>query len=169
MTPRAILIGPPGAGKSSIGAALAAKLQTDFSDTDTLIEKESGKKVSQIFIEDGEAAFRELESAVCARALQEKEGVLALGGGAVIAPETRALISASGSKVIFLDVSLKVAAPRIGFNRDRPLLLNNPRQQWQVLMDARRPIYEALATLSCEVGDKSVKVIVNELLPLVAL
>jgi shikimate kinase len=168
MTPRVILIGPPGAGKSSIGLALAKRLKVSFKDTDHLIEQESGKRVSQIFIVDGEAAFREIEKRVCERAIREEEGVLALGGGAVLTPETRAMIVSTGSEIIFLDVSLKVAAPRIGFNRDRPLLLKNPRQQWQKLMDLRRPIYEEMATLICDVGSRSVSEIVNELLPKVA-
>ncbi len=167
MTPRIILIGPPGAGKSSVGLALASRLRISFSDTDKLVEKSTGKSVSQILIEEGESAFREIEKQVCSRALVEEEGVLALGGGAVLAPETRKLISNCDSKVIFLDVTLKVAAPRIGFNRDRPLLLSNPRQQWQSLMDQRRPIYLEVSNLAYEVGDLSIKEIVNELLTLV--
>lgn len=168
MTPRVILIGPPGAGKSSIGMSLASRLKVGFSDTDKLIEKSSGKSVAQIFIEDGEVVFREMEREICAKALLEEDGILALGGGAILAPETQALISASQGKIIFLDVTLKVAAPRIGFNRDRPLLLGNPRQQWQSLMDARRPLYEELATLKYEVEDRSIKEIVEALLSVVA-
>lgn len=168
MTPLVILIGPPGAGKSSIGLGLASKLKVGFSDTDKLIEESSGKSVAQIFIEDGETVFREIEREICAKAILEEDGILALGGGAVLAPETQALISASKSKVIFLDVTLKVAAPRIGFNRDRPLLLTNPRQQWQSLMDVRRPIYEELATLKFEVEDRSIEEIVEALLTMVA-
>ena len=168
MTPRVILIGPPGAGKSSIGLGLASRLKVGFSDTDKLIEKSSGRSVAQIFIEDGETEFRRMEREICAKAILEEDGILALGGGAVLAPETQMLISGCESKIIFLDVTLKVAAPRIGFNRDRPLLLTNPRQQWQLLMDARRPIYEELATLKYEVDDRSIKEIVEELLSLVA-
>ncbi len=167
MTPRIILIGPPGAGKSSIGARLASKLNVDFHDTDQLIEKSSGKRVSQIFVEDGELAFREIEKNICALAINQENGVLALGGGAILAPETCKLILNSGSTVIFLEVTLKVAAPRIGFNRDRPLLLGNPRQQWQVLMDARLPLYRELATITYEVKDLTVGEVVNDLLALV--
>jgi shikimate kinase len=164
MTPRIILIGPPGAGKTSIGRALAKDLDVDFADTDTLIEEDQGKSVSLIFVEDGEPHFREVEARVCLAALQEVQGVLSLGGGSVLTPSIAEAIAASDSDVIFLDVSLAVAAPRIGFNRDRPLLLNNPRQQWQRLLDARRPVYESLATIRIEVENLSVNQIVKEIL-----
>ncbi|MCX6430243.1 MAG: shikimate kinase [Actinobacteria bacterium] len=163
MTPRIVLIGPPGAGKSSIGSALSRKLKLGFADTDTMIEEDQGKSVSQIFIDDGEEIFREIERKICLGAFEEQEGVLALGGGAVLDPITRAALAKLGSEVIFLDVSLKVAAPRIGFNRDRPLLLNNPRQKWQELMDSRRPIYEEVSTLHYQTGDQSVAEVVKDL------
>jgi shikimate kinase len=164
MTPRVVLIGPPGAGKTSIGRALAKSLNLDFADTDTLIESDQNKNVSQIFVDDGEPHFRAIEERICRTALIEADGVLSLGGGAVLTPTVADAIRESGSEVIFLDVSLAVAAPRIGFNRDRPLLLSNPRQQWQRLLDARRPIYESLATIQIEVEDRSVKQIVQEIL-----
>lgn len=168
MTPRIILIGPPGAGKTSIGRALAKAMHVDFADTDTLIEGDQGKSVSHIFVEDGEPHFREAEARVCLEALQKFQGVLSLGGGSVLTPSVAEAIAASDSEIIFLDVSLAVAAPRIGFNRDRPLLLNNPRQQWQRLLDARRPVYESLATIKIDVQDRSVNQIVKEILPKVA-
>jgi shikimate kinase len=165
MTPRIVLIGPPGAGKTSIGRSLARALRSSFSDTDTLIEADQNKTVAQIFIEDGEPLFRQVEERICLDALAKEIGVLSLGGGAVLSPKVHDAIANSGSQVVFLDVSLKIAAPRIGFNRDRPLLLNNPRQQWQNLMDARRPVYEELATLVFDVQDRSVSQVVKELLP----
>ncbi len=164
MTPRIILIGPPGAGKSSIGRALAKAMHVDFADTDTLIEADQGKSVSLIFVEDGEPHFREIEARVCLESVKEIQGVLSLGGGSVLTPVVAEAIASSGSEVIFLDVSLAVAAPRIGFNRDRPLLLNNPRQQWQRLLDARRPVYESLATTKIDVENRSVNQIVKEIL-----
>lgn len=168
MTPRIILIGPPGAGKTSIGRALARALHLAFADTDTLIEADQGKSISQIFIEDGEPLFRQIEERICLDALSEEDGVLSLGGGAVLTESVHDSIQKCRADVIFLDVSLKVAAPRIGFNRDRPLLLNNPRAQWQNLMEARRPIYESLATLIFDVEDRTVNQIVRELLPKVS-
>lgn len=168
MTPRIILIGPPGAGKTSIGRSLARSLQMAFADTDTLIEADQGKSISQIFVDDGEPVFRTIEERVCLAAISRETGVLSLGGGAVLTKSVHAAIAESGAIVVFLDVSLKVAAPRIGFNRDRPLLLNNPRAQWQTLMDARRPVYEGLSTLVFDVGERTVSQIVKELLPKVS-
>lgn len=164
MTPRIVLIGPPGAGKTSIGRSLAKALDVDFADTDTLIEVDQDMSVAEIFVDDGEPHFREVEERICREALRESEGVLSLGGGSVLTPSVADAIRESGSEVIFLDVSLAVAAPRIGFNRDRPLLLSNPRQQWQRLLDVRRPVYESLATIKIEVEDRSVKQIVKEIL-----
>ena len=164
MTPQIILIGPPGAGKTSIGRSLARSLKIEFTDTDTLIELDQGKSVSQIFIDDGEPLFREVEERICLEAIENETGVLSLGGGAVLSKRVQDAMKRSGAQVVFLDVSLKVAAPRIGFNRDRPLLLNNPRQQWQALMDARRPVYEGLAHVIFDVEDRTVNQIVKELL-----
>lgn len=168
MTPRIILIGPPGAGKTSIGRALARELAVSFADTDALIEAEQGKSISQIFIEDGETAFRRIEERICLDALVNESGVVSLGGGAVLTKSVHDSIGKCGAKVVFLEVSLKVAAPRIGFNRDRPLLLNNPRAQWQTLMEARRPIYAGLATLIFNVEGRTVNQIVKALLPKVS-
>lgn len=169
MTPRVVLIGPPGAGKTSVGRSLAKAMGVDFADTDSLIENDQGKTVSQIFVDDGEPAFRAIEERICLTSLSQLQGVLSLGGGAVLTPSIAEAVRSSGSAVIFLDVSLAVAAPRIGFNRDRPLLLNNPRQQWQRLMDARRPVYESLATQVIDVESRSVNQIVKEILEKVTL
>jgi shikimate kinase len=144
--PHVILIGPPGAGKSSVGKALAQRLSLGFADTDALIEKESGMRVSDIFLDKGEPFFRELEQEIVLRSLAAFDGVLALGGGAVMNSEVEQALRDSSDPIYFLDVSLSSAAPRIGFNRDRPLLVGNPRAKWQELMNIRRPIYEALAT-----------------------
>ena len=144
--PAFILIGPPGAGKSSDGKALGKLLKVTYTDTDALIEARTGKKISEIFVEDGEESFRTLEAQILAECLQIKDGVLSLGGGAILNPNSQALVASSESSIIFLDVSISQAAPRVGFNKDRPLLLINPRQQWLALMEKRRPIYEALAS-----------------------
>ena len=146
--PQIILIGPPGAGKSSVGKALGQRLSANFADTDVLIEKESGLRVSEIFLDKGEPYFRELERAIVLRELADFDGVLALGGGAIMNSDVEHALRQSSDPICFLDVSLYSAAPRIGFNRDRPLLVGNPRAKWQELMNIRRPIYESLATLT---------------------
>ena len=170
MPPSFVLIGPPGAGKSTIGAMLARRLKISFVDTDKAIAARVGKSISDIFVDDGEDAFRSVEKAVVSEELQRESGVLALGGGAILDVQTRKEIESvkvGGSRVVFLDVSIATAAPRIGFNRNRPLLLGNPRAQWLSLMQQRRPIYESLADLivdtSDQPADRSVDVIVSTL------
>jgi shikimate kinase len=146
MSQSVILIGPPGAGKSTIGKQLARILNCSFSDTDDIIETQTGSTISQIFIDQGEPWFRELEVEVVLKAIAQIDGVLSLGGGAPLSQPAQDLLKSISTLRIFLDVSLATAAPRVGFNRDRPLLLNNPRAAWQTLMEKRRPIYEAVAT-----------------------
>jgi shikimate kinase len=160
--PQVILIGPPGAGKSSVGKALSQRLSTEFADTDALIEKESGMRVSDIFLDKGEAFFRELETKIVLREIESFGGVLALGGGAVINSEVEHALRNCADPVCFLDVSLSSAAPRIGFNRDRPLLVGNPRAKWQELMNLRRPIYETLATYTVSTDSRTPSQIAQE-------
>ncbi|WP_454048527.1 shikimate kinase [Cellulomonas sp. Marseille-Q8402] len=149
--PRVVLVGPPGSGKSTVALALARRWHLTPRDTDGDVERLAGKSVPDIFVEDGEPRFRELEHDAVRTALVEHDGVLALGGGAVLHPETQELLAAyreAGGVVVFLDVSLRHAAPRVGFNQSRPLLLGNPRARWQQLMTERRPVYEAVATVA---------------------
>ena len=148
--PRLVLTGPPGSGKTTVGTLLAEASGTRFRDTDQDVEATAGKPVSEIFVDDGEPAFRALEREAVAAALHEHDGVLSLGGGAVLDPATQealAAYTAAGGTVVFLDVSLAHAAPRVGLNQSRPLLLGNPRARWAALMEARRPVYERAATL----------------------
>lgn len=166
MTPRVVLIGPPGAGKSTVGRHLAALLSVSLRDTDTDVEETAGKPVAEIFVDDGEPEFRRLERAAVARALTGFDGVLALGGGAVLDETTRALLAdyrAAGGTVVFLDVSLTHAAPRVGFNTSRPLLLGNPRARWLELMAARRPVYEAVAGLRIDTDGRKPREIAREI------
>jgi shikimate kinase len=150
-----------GSGKTTIGSLLAEKLGLSFRDTDHLIEEQEEKTVSQIFLDQGEDAFRAIEKRVLREELLTDGTVLSLGGGAPISMDAQSALRAIASHIIFLDISLSTVAPRIGFNRDRPLLLNNPRGQWQTLMEARRPIYEAIADATINVDDKSEEEIVT--------
>lgn len=156
--PRVVLIGPPGSGKSSVGTRLAHLLGVEWSDTDDVVEKEAGKSVADIFLEDGEQRFRDMEAAAVAHSLRQHIGVLSLGGGAVMDPRTEQLLAdyvVRGGEVVFLDVSLSKAARRVGLNAARPLLAGNPRQRWLELMEQRRPVYERLATSTVLTDDLS--------------
>jgi shikimate kinase len=157
---RIVLIGAPGSGKSTVGVALAAHLQWPFTDTDALIELKESKKITDLFVDNGEEYFRSVEFEVLQEVLNEDSVVISLGGGAPISSEAQDVLEASKSMIVFLDVSLATAAPRVGFNRDRPLLLGNPRAQWQALSDQRRPIYEKLATQSIKVDDMTIDEII---------
>lgn len=164
MSDKVILIGPPGAGKSTIGQSLAKKMKVKFADTDALIEAKLEKKISDIFVDLGEPYFRTQELLVLAEVLTSDCGVISLGGGAPISEAAQDLLRKSGETIIFLDISLGKAAARVGFNRDRPLLLGNPRAQWTELMNSRRPIYESLATEVISVDDRSVNEICADIL-----
>jgi shikimate kinase len=160
---RIVLIGPPGAGKSTVGRALSEHLAMSFLDTDAIIEEKSGKTITDIFVVEGEPAFRALELETLSQVLKVDNAVVSLGGGAPVSELAQSAIGDSGSHVVFLDVSLATAAPRVGFNRDRPLLLGNPRAQWQSLSDKRRPIYEKLADLTIKVDEMQVTEIVEQI------
>lgn len=144
--PAVVLCGPPGAGKTVTGRALADVLGLAFHDTDEAIAESTGRTIADIFVEDGEPAFRALERAEVARALEEERGVLAVGGGAVMDPATEQRLR--GYAVVFLDVGLADAATRVGFDATaRPLLAVNPRAAWRALMARRRETYERVATI----------------------
>jgi shikimate kinase len=159
-----VFVGPPGSGKSTVGRALAQKLTRNFVDTDAVIEETTGKKIADIFLINGEEEFRRIEREVVLSALQSQDSVISLGGGSVLDEDVQSALS-SLPEVIFLDVSISNAAPRVGFNRDRPLLLGNPRQQWIALMEKRRPIYERIATRTISTDNRKAHEIVAELLP----
>jgi len=149
-----VLIGPPGAGKSTVGKALSKELKWEFADSDRLIEVKTGRKITDIFVEDGEATFRGIEEEVVLELLNGFDGVISLGGGAPINPKIENVLASADYPVIFLDVTIAQAAVRIGFNKERPLLLINPRQQWISLMSTRRGIYERLATQTVSTDSK---------------
>ena len=164
----AILIGPPGSGKSSVGKSLAQRMGVEFSDTDTIIEKKCNKSISDIFVESGEPYFREIERTVVLDRLENGEGVLSLGGGSVLDQQAQSALRNSPTPIVFLDVSLASASPRVGFNRDRPLLVGNPRAKWQELMNARRPIYEELATFTVSTDELTPSQVSSKIVELLA-
>jgi len=157
-----------GSGKTTIGKLIATRLNLPFRDTDQVIEEDSGKSVSEIFLEDGEDSFRAIEKSVLRKELLSDDTILALGGGAPMTIDAQSALRAIASPVIYFDISLSSVAPRIGFNRDRPLLLNNPRGQWELLMQERRPIYESIADTVIDVNGKSEMDIVDEILMVIA-
>lgn len=164
--PCVVLTGPPGAGKTTVGRVVAALLEVELCDTDQAIEAQEGRSISDIFLEEGEARFRELERAVVASSLAAHRGVLSLGGGAVMDPMTAAALV--GHTVVFLDVGIADAANRVGFNRSRPLLAVNPRAQWVRMMEVRRPTYERIATFSVLTTGRTPRDVAAEIVQLLA-
>lgn len=167
-----VLIGAPGAGKTTVGAALAARLGVGFTDTDAIVEAAAGKPVSEIFVTDGEPEFRRLERAAVAAALTAAAGtagegaavevaaaagtpgegaaglgVVGLGGGAVMDEHTQARLA--GRRVVYLETGFAELAKRVGLDRARPLLIGtNPRAQLKALLEQRLPVYDRLAWLT---------------------
>jgi shikimate kinase len=166
MTPRVVLIGPMGAGKTTVGQLLAAALTTTARDTDADIEAAEGRSISEIFVDEGETYFRQLEVAAVAAALAEHDGVLTLGGGAVLDPVTRELLA--GHRVIFLRVGLAEAVKRVGLGTSRPMLLGNVRSRIKALLDERTPIYEEVATETVETDGRTPGEVAAEILRTVA-
>jgi shikimate kinase len=144
--PVVVLVGPPGAGKSTVATRLGQVLDLPVRETDADVEASAGMSVPDIFVERGEQAFRTLERSAAVAGLSDHRGILVLGGGAVMDPLTEAALA--GHTVVFLDVNITDAARRVGFNRDRPPGLGSPRAQWLKLMERRRPVYARVATLT---------------------
>lgn len=159
--PVCVLIGAPGSGKSSVGQALAERLQVGYRDTDADVEKVAGKPIAEVFVEHGEPYFRTIEADAVARALAEHDGVLALGGGAIMTPGTPERLR--GHRVVYLSVEVGEAVTRVGLTAGRPLLNVNPRAQMRFLMEQRRPHYERLAMLTVVTDGRTVDQVVDEI------
>lgn len=154
MSPRAVVVGPPGSGKSTVGPMLADALGVSFRDTDDDIVARAGRSISDIFAEDGEPAFRKLEEEAVAAALEEHDGVLSLGGGAPLTPGTRARLAAH--TVVFLHVGMAAGVQRTGLSTARPLLAGvNPRATYKKLLDERLPVYRAVATVEIDTDERT--------------
>jgi shikimate kinase len=163
----AVLVGPPVSGKTTVGTAVADALGVVFRDTDADIEAETGSSVADLFVTQGEPYFRALEQAAVARALAEHDGVLALGGGAVMDDATRALLASyrrAGGTVVRLDVDLASAAKRVGLSRDRPVLGINPRAMLRHMLELRAPLYDEVATLTVSTGGRKPEDVVADVL-----
>ena len=165
MTPRVVLVGPPASGKTTVGTAVAGTLGVGFRDTDRDVEDEAGSTVADIFVNEGEPRFRELEVRAVGRALTEHDGVLALGGGAVLSPVTRKALVAygqGGGVVVHLDVDVPSAAKRVGLGRERPILGVNPRAMLRHMLEERAPLYAEVATVTVTTGGREPGEVVDE-------
>jgi shikimate kinase len=151
-----------GAGKTTVAQLLADAWGVSARDTDHDVEAVAGKPVSEIFVDDGEAAFRALEAAAVASALEEHDGVLALGGGAVLAETTRKNLD--GHTVVYLQVGLSDAVKRVGLGSGRPMLLGNVRARIKQLLDERAPIYAAVATITVDTDGRSPEDVAAEII-----
>ena len=166
---RAILIGAPGAGKSTVGKALARELSTSFQDTDAIIVEEQGRSITEIFSEKGEPGFRSIEREVVLKALHSNKGVISLGGGAVLDLKVQGAITESPATVIYLSVGLRNVLSRITNRSDRPLLTSDPEKEWLALFNEREAIYRKLASIEVNTDNKKAHEVARELVKLMGL
>jgi shikimate kinase len=165
--PRLVLVGPMGVGKSTVGRLLADRLGVAYRDTDDDIVAAEGRAIADIFVDDGEERFRALEKDAVRTALAGHEGVLALGGGAVLDAGTRELLAAHA--VVYLSMDVEEAVRRTGLNAARPLLAVNPRKQWRELMEARRHLYTEVARVVVPTDGRSPEEVAEAVLDALAL
>ncbi|MHA7881185.1 MAG: shikimate kinase AroK [Saccharospirillum sp.] len=163
-TPHLVLIGPMGAGKSTIGRMLSDALKMPFVDSDKVIEERSGADIPWIFDIEGEAGFREREAQVLADLMQEPAMVIATGGGAILLPQNRQVLK-SGSRVVYLKTSVKQQLIRTAKDKNRPLLQqDNPGRVLRQLAEVRNPLYLETADWSIETDGLSPRAIVRRIL-----
>jgi shikimate kinase len=166
-----VLVGPPASGKTTVGTAVAEALGVAFRDTDRDVETETGTTIADLFVEQGEPHFRRLEEQAVERALAAHDGVLALGGGAVMSAATRQLLvehGRGGGVVVWLDVDLHSAAKRVGLSRDRPLLALNPRAMLRTMLEERAPLYREVATNTVPTGGREPADVIADVLAVVS-
>jgi shikimate kinase len=159
--PLVVLTGPPGAGKSAVGKLLSDRLHASFVDTDAEIEASAGKPVGDIFVDDGEDAFRNLERAVTGRALDADGAVVALGSGAVLDPAVQQRLAAQ--PVAYLSAGFPAIAKRLGLDRPRVIIPGNPRGRLRAMLEERQPVYERLATFTVDAGELAPEEIADEI------
>ena len=162
--PSLVLVGAPGAGKSTVGRRVAEQLGVPFVDTDLLIEASSAMSVSDIFVTLGEPEFRRREEEAVAEALLTQRGVVALGGGAVLSAATRSRLAQH--RVVWLRVSMSDAATRVGMNTARPLLLGNVRTTLSGLLNERTPLYDEVCSAVVDTSDRKIREVIADVVAL---
>ena len=163
MAPRAVLIGLPGSGKSTIGRRLAKAMDLSVLDTDAVIEQRSGRSIAEIFSAEGEAGFRRIEEQVIREALETHDGILSLGGGAVTTPGVRDALA--GHNVIYLEISAAEGIRRTGGSVVRPLLAGPDRaERYRELMSERVPLYRRVATIRINTNRRNPGAVVRHII-----
>jgi shikimate kinase len=164
-TPRVVLVGPMGAGKTTVAELLGARWGVTVRDTDHDVEARAGRTISEIFVDEGEQGFRSRERAAVAEALEAHPGVLALGGGAVLDPDTRAALRAH--RVVFLEVGVSDAVKRVGLGITRPMLMGNMRARIKALLEERLPVYREVASITVHTDGRTPEDVADEVARLV--
>ena len=162
MAPKAVLVGLPGSGKSTIGRRLAKALGVGFLDTDAAIEQQTGRSIADIFATDGEQGFRRIEEDVVRAALADHDGVVSLGGGAVTSPGVCDALA--GHTVVYLEISAGEGVRRTGGNTVRPLLAGPDRtEKFKALMAERVPLYRRVATIRVDTNRRNPGAVVRHI------